>query len=94
MSATRRPSHRPEAGFTLIEVAFSLVIFAIVLLSLGRTTLQMAHSASQSSGVTVRNAEMARQVNRLEALTWDSLPPRAGCATLSSVSLRTSAASP
>ncbi len=42
----------------------------------------MAHQASQSGAIAMRNAEMSRQVNRLEALTWDSLPTRAGCVSI------------
>jgi prepilin-type N-terminal cleavage/methylation domain-containing protein len=71
-----------ESGFTLIELAIALVIFAIVLASLGRTSIAMAHQATQSGSVAMRNAEMSRQVNRLEALTWDSLPARAGCVSI------------
>jgi prepilin-type N-terminal cleavage/methylation domain-containing protein len=68
-------------GFTLIEVLISLVIFAIALLSLGRTTLIMGRQSSESTLLVYRNAEMAKQVNRLAALEWDSLPSRAGCVT-------------
>jgi prepilin-type N-terminal cleavage/methylation domain-containing protein len=75
-------ARNPEAGFTLIELAIALVIFAIVLGSLGRASISMAHQASQSGPVAMRNAEMSRQVNRLEALTWDSLPGRAGCVSI------------
>lgn len=87
MTTAPRPGPRQEAGFTLIEIAISLVIFSIVLLSLGRTTLQLAQVSNRSSGVVQRNAETVKQVNRLEALTWDSLSPRAGCVTPSSAAL-------
>ena len=87
MTTPARPAPRPEAGFTLIEIAIALVLLSIVLASMGRTSLKMAHASSLSGLVLMRNAEMARQVNRLEALTWDSLPSRAGCVTVSSAAL-------
>jgi prepilin-type N-terminal cleavage/methylation domain-containing protein len=87
MTASTRAIRGPESGFTLLEIAISLVMFAIVLGSLGRTSIRMIHTSSLSGTALMRNAEMSRQVNRLEALRWDSLPSRAGCATFSGAAL-------
>jgi prepilin-type N-terminal cleavage/methylation domain-containing protein len=87
MSAPTRPAPRPDSGFTLIEIAIALVLLSIVLASLGRVSLKMTDASAQSGSILMRNAEMTRQVNRLEALRWDSLPSRAGCVTLSSAPL-------
>ena len=71
-------------GITLIEVVVALTMFAIVTMTVASFTAQVASGSRVNAVSTVRAGALAAQVNRLEALPFDTLPSRAGCTSISS----------
>jgi prepilin-type N-terminal cleavage/methylation domain-containing protein len=71
-------------GITLIEVVMALTMFAVVSTSIASMTTHVARGSRFTSIATVRAGALAAQVNRLEVLPYDTLPSRAGCASVSS----------
>ena len=69
-------------GITLIEVVVALTIFAMVTAGIAGFTTQVAKGSRVNGLVAVRSAALAAQVNRLDALAYDSLPSRAGCTSV------------
>jgi prepilin-type N-terminal cleavage/methylation domain-containing protein len=72
---------RARAGFTLIEVVVAMVLLAIVLTMLAAFSMGTATQLVNLSRTDVRQAVTLREVNRLAALPYDSLPGAAGCRT-------------
>ncbi|MDQ4080802.1 MAG: prepilin-type N-terminal cleavage/methylation domain-containing protein [Gemmatimonadota bacterium] len=70
-------------GITLIEVVVALTMFAIVTVTVASFTAQVASGSRGNAVSTVRAGALAAQVNRLEALPYDTLPSRAGCTSVS-----------
>lgn len=70
-------------GITLIEVIVALTMFAIVTMTVASFTAQVASGSRVNAVSTVRAGALAAQVNRLEALPYDTLPTRVGCTTVS-----------
>jgi prepilin-type N-terminal cleavage/methylation domain-containing protein len=71
-------------GITLIEVVVALTMFAIVTMTVASFTAQVASGSRVNAVGTVRAGALAAQVNRLEALPYDTLPTRVGCTSISS----------
>ena len=70
-------------GITLIEVVVALTMFAIVTVTVASFTAQVASGSRVNAVSTVRAGALAAQVNRLEALPFDTLPSRVGCTDIS-----------
>jgi prepilin-type N-terminal cleavage/methylation domain-containing protein len=70
-------------GITLIEVMVALTMFAIVTVTVASFTAQVASGSRVNAVSTVRAGALAAQVNRLEALPFDTLPSRVGCTSIS-----------
>jgi prepilin-type N-terminal cleavage/methylation domain-containing protein len=70
-------------GITLIEVMVALTMFAIVTVTVASFTAQVASGSRVNAVSTVRAGALAAQVNRLEALPFDTLPTRVGCTSIS-----------
>ena len=82
----KREAHEDAAarrGITLIEVVVALTMFAIVTMTVASFTAQVASGSRVNAVSTVRAGALAAQVNRLEALPFDTLPTRVGCTTVS-----------
>ena len=79
---------RPRSGFTLIEVIVAMVLLAIVLTMLASFSMGTATQMLDLSHADVRQAITAREVNRLTALPYDSLPNAGGCRTVSVAGLQ------
>lgn len=79
MSAARR-----RRGMTLIEVVVALTVFAVITASIAGLTGHVARGSRITGIATARAGALAAQVNRLEALPFDSLPSRAGCTSITS----------
>ena len=83
----RKPEVREGAaarrGITLIEVVVALTMFAIVTVTVATMTTQVASGSRVNAVSTVRAGALAAQVNRLEVLTFDTLPTRVGCTSVS-----------
>lgn len=76
-----RANRRP--GFALVEALVALVLFAIATLGLAGMSVVVARRAITSAATTARAATMGEQLDRLQAIPYDSLAARAGCTTLS-----------
>lgn len=77
----------PPAGFTLIEVVVAMVLLAVVLTMLASFSMGTARQLVTLSRSDVRQAITLREVNRLAALPYDSLPAEAGCRTVTVANL-------
>lgn len=65
--------NRKRDGFILLEVLVAMVMLGIVLSSLAAMMFAVSRRAITSTGFAYRNAVLMREVNRLEALPYDSL---------------------
>jgi prepilin-type N-terminal cleavage/methylation domain-containing protein len=70
---------KARAGFTLVETMVAMVLFAIATLGLAGMSVVVARRAMTSAATTARGATMGEQVDRLQAMPFDSLAARAGC---------------
>ena len=75
----RRRAHRRRTGFALVEVMVALVLFAIGSLGLAAMSVVVARRAVTAAATTARAAAMGEQVDRLQAIPFDSIAARAGC---------------
>ncbi len=70
----RRPfGKKPPPGFVLLEVIIAMTILGIVLSSLAAMLFQVSRHAIRATGGAYRNGILLQEVNRLEALPFDSL---------------------
>lgn len=83
----KRNRKRPRSGFTLIEVIVAMVLLGIVLTMLASFSIGAATQMVELSQGDVRQAITAREINRLAALPYDSLPGAAGCRTITVANL-------
>lgn len=73
----------PRQGFILLEVLVAMVILGFVLSTLAAMMFAVAKRSITSTGSTYRNAILMQEVNRLEALPYDSLAVGSSSATVS-----------
>ncbi len=64
---------RKRGGFVLLEVIVAMIILSIVLSSLAALMFRVSRGAFLSTGGAYRNGVLLQEVNRLEALPYDSL---------------------
>jgi prepilin-type N-terminal cleavage/methylation domain-containing protein len=64
---------RREDGFVLLEVVVAMFILGVVLSSLAALMFQVSSRSFKSIGGAYRNGVLLQEVNRLEALPFDSL---------------------
>ena len=62
-----------RSGFILLEVLVAMVILAIVLSSIAAMSFAVSKRSINASGSSYRNSVLLQEVNRLEALPFDSL---------------------
>ncbi|MEP6549784.1 MAG: prepilin-type N-terminal cleavage/methylation domain-containing protein [Gemmatimonadales bacterium] len=74
----------PRKGFVLVEVIVAMVLLAVAVSSLAALMYSVSQSGLKATGNAYRNGVLMHEVNRLEALPYDSIP-----ATTSSVSVTT-----
>ena len=67
----------------MIEIMVGMVILSIGLLGAAGMTVAAARRASGLSTQSSRDGVMLQELNKLAALPYDSLTPRAGCSTAS-----------
>jgi len=60
-------------GFVLLEVIVAMLILAVVLSSLAALMFRVSRGAFLSVGGAYRNGVLLQEINRLEALPYDSL---------------------
>ena len=63
----------PRQGFILLEVLVAMVLLGLVLSTLAAMMFAVAKRSITSTGSSYRNAILMQEVNRLEALPFDSL---------------------
>jgi prepilin-type N-terminal cleavage/methylation domain-containing protein len=80
-----RMKPKPKEGFVLLEVIVAMFILAIVLSSLAALMFQVSRGSFLSVGGAYRNGILLQEVNRLEAVPYDSLPVGTATATVSTL---------
>jgi prepilin-type N-terminal cleavage/methylation domain-containing protein len=75
----------PRTGFALIEVIIAMFILSVVMSSLGVLMVQVAKGSFKSVGGAYRNGVLLQEVNRLEALPYDSLAVGTTTATVTAL---------
>lgn len=73
---------KTKKGFVLLEVIVAMFILAIVLSSLAALMFQVSRGSFLSVGGAYRNGILLQEVNRLEALPYDSLAVGTATATV------------
>lgn len=74
-----------KKGFVLLEVIVAMFILGVVLSSLAALMFQVSRGAFKSIGGAYRNGVLLQEVNRLEALPYDSLPIGTTTATITAL---------
>lgn len=69
-------------GFTLVEVVIAMVLLASVLVMLAGMTFATAQRSVDLQSAGVRQAMMLAAVNRMSAVSYDSLSTFVGCRTV------------
>jgi hypothetical protein len=64
----------PRAGFVIVEVIVAMVLLAIAITSLAGLVLSVSRSGIRTTGDAYKNGVLMHEVNRLEALPYDSIP--------------------
>lgn len=64
---------RRRDGFVLVEVIVAMVLLAIATTSLAALMLSVSTNAIKQTGSAYRNGVLMHEVNRLEAIPYDSL---------------------
>lgn len=77
-------SRNGARGFSLVEIMMAMLILSITLGGFAALTFQYVRRVQVTTGVASKTMEVSEQVQRLSALTFDSLASRAGCTTFSS----------
>jgi prepilin-type N-terminal cleavage/methylation domain-containing protein len=74
-TARRAESQTPglRAGFGLVEVIVAMILLAVAVSALAGLSLSVSQSSLKVTGTAYRNGVMMQEVNRLEALPYDSL---------------------
>lgn len=87
MSPARRPRPRRKSpsGFILLEVLVAMVLLGLVLSSLAAMMFAVSKRSIISTGFAYRNAVLMQEVNRLEALPYDSLAVGSSSVTVSTL---------
>ena len=70
-------------GFSLVEVVVTMVILAVIVMSLGALTAVTAQRSILAANTTGRQAIALQEANRVAALPYTSIPGTAsGCSTV------------
>ena len=77
-------SGSPRKGVSLVEVIVAMVLLAIAVSSLAAMVYSISRSGIRTSGDAYKNGVLIQEVNRLEALPYDSIPVAVTYATVSS----------
>lgn len=70
-------------GFILMEVLVAMVLLGLVLSSLAAMMFSVSRRSITATGSSYRNAVLMQEVNRLEALPFDSLAVGSSSVTIS-----------
>jgi prepilin-type N-terminal cleavage/methylation domain-containing protein len=81
----RRPRLKRQSGFVLLEVIVAMFILTLILSSLAALMYQVSRRSFLNIGGAYRNGVLLQEVNRLEALPYDSLAIGTSSVTVSSL---------
>jgi Tfp pilus assembly protein PilE len=81
----RKRLSKRRGGFILIEVIVAMFILGIVLSSLAALMYSVSRGSFKSIGGAYRNGVLLQEVNRLEALPYDSLAVGATTVTITAL---------
>src|ERR1700686_4885095 len=71
-SLSARPS-KERRGFAIVEVIVAMVLLAVAVTSLAALLGSISHNGMVATGSAYRNGVLMNEVNRLEALPYDSI---------------------
>jgi hypothetical protein len=74
----RRGFARVRAGMSVLEIIVALTLFGTVTIAMGGLSLVVARRATVNDVFTKRTATLQQQMNRLQALPYDSLVYKSG----------------
>ena len=77
-SHTRRTLSRRRSGISIVEIMVAMTLFGTVTIAMGGLSLVVAKRAETNDVITKRTALLQQQMNRLQALAYDSLEGKAG----------------
>jgi prepilin-type N-terminal cleavage/methylation domain-containing protein len=70
-------------GFTLVEVMVSMVLLSVAAVTLGGLLFKAARTAQLTADVVHSTAALSQEINRVDAVPFDSLPAGTTCTTVS-----------
>ena len=73
-ASTAMHSGENRKGFVLVEVIVAMVLLAVAVSSLAALVYSVSRSGIRTSGDAYRNGVLMHEVNRLEAVPYDSIP--------------------
>jgi prepilin-type N-terminal cleavage/methylation domain-containing protein len=73
-ASTVMHSGENRKGFVLVEVIVAMVLLAVAVSSLAALVYSVSRSGIRTSGDAYRNGVLMQEVNRLEAIPYDSIP--------------------
>jgi Tfp pilus assembly protein PilV len=83
-SHTRLAQPRTRAGMSLVEIMVAMMLFGTVTVAMAGLSLVVARRADANDVFTKRTAVLQQQMNRLQALPYDSLVDKAGTVVVTS----------
>jgi Tfp pilus assembly protein PilV len=80
----RRTKPRTRAGMSVVEIMVAMMLFGTVTVAMAGLSLAVARRADANDVFTKRTAVLQQQMNRLQALPYDSVLAKAGSTTVTS----------
>ncbi|MFN2565770.1 MAG: type II secretion system protein J [Gemmatimonadaceae bacterium] len=77
-SSARQGLPRRRAGLSIVEIVVALTLFGTVTIAMAGLSLVVARRAEANDVFTKRTALLQQQMNRLQAIPYDSLADKAG----------------
>jgi Tfp pilus assembly protein PilV len=74
---------RARSGISVIEVMVAMMLFGTVTIAMAGMSLAVARRADANDLFTKRTATLQQQMNRLQALPYDSIATKGGTVTIS-----------
>jgi Tfp pilus assembly protein PilV len=72
-SATPAQGGKVRKGFVIVEVIVAIVLLAVAVSSLAALLISISQSGMVATGSAYRNGVLMHEVNRLEAIPYDSI---------------------
>jgi hypothetical protein len=85
-NSSRYIALRPRAGMSIVEVVVAMLLFGTVAVSMGGLSLVVARRGEANDVFAKRSAVLQQQMNRLQALPYDSLVTKVGSLSVTDAS--------